>query len=75
MIGDKDHICKTEEEVKRAVKNKMKLIFAYGDIEISEKLYKKITDKRILILGVSRDDGEDMSVHREKNDSENDSKL
>lgn len=54
MIGDREHICKTEEEVKRAVKNKMKIIYAYKDIEVSEKLGKKILDKRILVLGIDR---------------------
>lgn len=62
MIGDREHICKNEEEVKRAVKNRMKLIYAYGDIELSEKLSKKIIDKRILVIGVDRKDEEPTSA-------------
>lgn len=56
MIGDREHICKTAEEVEHAVKNRMRLIYAYKDIELSEKLSKRIIDKRILVIGVDRKD-------------------
>lgn len=64
MIGDREHICKTADEVRRAVKNRMKLIYAYGDIEIGEELSKKILDKRILVLGIDRKE-KDVSIHEE----------
>lgn len=62
MIGDREHICKDENEVKRAVKNRMRLIYAYGDIELSERLSKKIIDKRILVIGVDKKDEEPTSA-------------
>lgn len=62
MIGDKEHICKTEEEVRHAIKNKNREIYAYNDIEVSEKLGKKILDKRILVLGIDRKE-KDVSIH------------
>lgn len=54
MIGDKEHICKTEEEVRHAIKNKNREIYAYNDIEISEKVAEKIRKRGIIIKGRNR---------------------
>lgn len=56
MIGDKGHICKDEKEIEYAIKNRNKIIFAYGDVEISEKTAKKIQKKRIWVIGCDRNE-------------------
>lgn len=59
MIGDREHVCKDEEEVERAVKNRRKIIYAYEDIDVKERTSRKILDKRILVIGVKRGNGRD----------------
>lgn len=65
MIGDREHICKNEEEIKHAIKNKNKVIYAYGDIEIGKKTEEKIKKQRIWIIGKERE------INDNKRDKEN----
>lgn len=59
MIGDREHVCKDEEEVERAIKNRRKIIYAYEDIDVKERTVRKIQKNRIIVIGVKRGNGRD----------------